>query len=242
MSLLTLACRQCVHRTNSVSVLSRPLPAHLVDSNPTRFLTWTLSPRYLSQRHLHAVCNTELREKRDLLRCFSSLSSSSAFSNEIKDTKKIKGAEEIRDTEDIKNTKDTENIASPVSIESSTESTSISNNSSVSESSDQPISSSSLDSSSSSPLDLSSPHDPSPSSPHDPSLPLTRAARLKRAVAEYGVVVPIFHISLALTSLGFFYVLVSAGVDFNVVFAFLGVEENKVSNLVDGCWHNVLHG
>jgi len=52
----------------------------------------------------------------------------------------------------------------------------------------------------------------------------SRAARLKRAAAEYGVVVPIFHISLALTSLGFFYVLVSAGVDFDALFALFGVD------------------
>jgi len=37
--------------------------------------------------------------------------------------------------------------------------------------------------------------------------------KLKRAVKEYGSTVIVFHVSLALTSLGFFYLLVSSGVD-----------------------------
>ena len=64
-------------------------------------------------------------------------------------------------------------------------------------------------------------------STEDASQPLTRAARIRRATAEYGVVVPVFHISLALTSLGFFYVLVSAGVDFDALFALFGVDSNR---------------
>jgi len=48
-------------------------------------------------------------------------------------------------------------------------------------------------------------------------------------VAEYGVVVPVFHVSLALTSLGLFYALVSAGVDFDWLFSRFGVESNRLA-------------
>merc|ERR1712126_458493 len=82
------------------------------------------------------------------------------------------------------------------------------------------------------PLDSSEPETSSRETPGDvasDAAPLTRAARLKRAVAEYGVVVPVFHVSLALTSLGLLYALVSAGVDFDWLFSRFGVESNRLA-------------
>lgn len=54
---------------------------------------------------------------------------------------------------------------------------------------------------------------------------LTQRQKLKRAVKEYGPVVIIFHICIALTSLGFFYMLVSMGVDVIGILRKLGVSE-----------------
>ncbi|XP_061190152.1 uncharacterized protein C18orf19 homolog A-like [Saccostrea echinata] len=54
---------------------------------------------------------------------------------------------------------------------------------------------------------------------------LTQRQKLKRAVKEYGPVVIIFHICIALMSLGFFYFLVSVGVDVVGILRKLGVSE-----------------
>ncbi|XP_062614711.1 uncharacterized protein LOC134276474 [Saccostrea cucullata] len=54
---------------------------------------------------------------------------------------------------------------------------------------------------------------------------LTQRQKLKRAVKEYGPVVIIFHICIALMSLGFFYSLVSVGVDVVGILRKLGVSE-----------------
>jgi hypothetical protein len=43
--------------------------------------------------------------------------------------------------------------------------------------------------------------------------PLTQRQKLKRAVKEYGSTVIVFHVAISLASLGFFYLLVSSGID-----------------------------
>jgi hypothetical protein len=42
---------------------------------------------------------------------------------------------------------------------------------------------------------------------------LSKAEQLKRAVAQYGATVIVFHVTISLASLGFFYLIVSSGVD-----------------------------
>lgn len=59
----------------------------------------------------------------------------------------------------------------------------------------------------------------------DVEVKLTQRQRLKRAVKEYGPVVIVFHICIALISLGFFYSLVSMGVDVIGILRKLGVSE-----------------
>lgn len=59
----------------------------------------------------------------------------------------------------------------------------------------------------------------------DVKVKLTYRQRLKQAVKEYGPVVIIFHICIALISLGFFYSLVSMGVDVIGILRKLGVSE-----------------
>lgn len=59
----------------------------------------------------------------------------------------------------------------------------------------------------------------------DVEVKLTQRQRLQRAVTEYGPVVIIFHICIALISLGFFYSLVSMGVDVIGILRKLGVAE-----------------
>jgi len=43
--------------------------------------------------------------------------------------------------------------------------------------------------------------------------PLSKKDQLKTAVSQYGSTVIVFHVTISLASLGFFYVLVSSGVD-----------------------------
>lgn len=43
--------------------------------------------------------------------------------------------------------------------------------------------------------------------------PLSKKDQLKRAVSQYGSTVIVFHVTISLASLGFFYILVSSGVD-----------------------------
>ena len=59
---------------------------------------------------------------------------------------------------------------------------------------------------------------------------LTQRQKLKRVVKEYGPVVIIFHICIALMSLGFFYSLVSLGVDVIGILRKLGVSESVLES------------
>lgn len=55
--------------------------------------------------------------------------------------------------------------------------------------------------------------------------PLTAAQKLKKAVAEYGTTVIVFHIGISLISLGSCYLLVSTGLDVQQLLVTLKLEE-----------------
>lgn len=216
MSLLTLLCRQYVDRTIPIGAVKVGIPSfsrltstQRAISNSCTFITMC-NTRYFSLCHLRAVSPFAPRLNylhRDSFASYSSLPSSAA--KESKDAVPVnEGTKFFAVSTESTTSSEKENIV----LDNSSTSISSNSSSAVKESS-SPISA----------------EEPPPSSPaaSSSSSPPSRAARLRRAVAEYGVVVPIFHISLALTSLGFFYVLVSAGVDFDGVFAFFGVQENK---------------
>jgi len=61
---------------------------------------------------------------------------------------------------------------------------------------------------------------------------LTQGQKLKRAVKEYGSTVIVFHVGISLTSLGFFYLLVSSGVDVVKILEFIGVGESIVQSKI----------
>nr|XP_022919046.1 protein FAM210B, mitochondrial-like [Onthophagus taurus] len=60
---------------------------------------------------------------------------------------------------------------------------------------------------------------------------LTVAQKLKKAAAEYGPVVIIFHVGISLISLGICYTLVSSGLDLAAVVSYLGINLDGESKL-----------
>ncbi|KAL7635503.1 UNVERIFIED_CONTAM: hypothetical protein RMT77_014572 [Armadillidium vulgare] len=52
---------------------------------------------------------------------------------------------------------------------------------------------------------------------------ITQRQKLKRAVKDYGATVVVFHITISLASLGFFYILVSSGIDMSGLIERLGI-------------------
>merc|ERR1712083_904924 len=52
-----------------------------------------------------------------------------------------------------------------------------------------------------------------PNQSQQPQQPISKKEQLKRAVSQYSSTVIVFHVSISLASLGFFYLLVSSGVD-----------------------------
>lgn len=52
-----------------------------------------------------------------------------------------------------------------------------------------------------------------PNQSQQPQQPISKKDQLKRAVSQYGSTVIVFHVTISLASLGFFYLLVSSGVD-----------------------------
>ncbi|KAK6983672.1 hypothetical protein BgiMline_019118 [Biomphalaria glabrata] len=59
---------------------------------------------------------------------------------------------------------------------------------------------------------------------------LTQGQKLKRAVKEYGSTVIVFHVSISLMSLGFFYLLVSSGIDVVGILKSMGVGGTLLDN------------
>ncbi|XP_076046069.1 uncharacterized protein LOC143028186 [Oratosquilla oratoria] len=59
---------------------------------------------------------------------------------------------------------------------------------------------------------------------------LTQRQKLQRAVKEYGSTVIVFHVTISLASLGFFYLLVSSGVDTSGMLEYLGINLKSVSD------------
>jgi len=72
----------------------------------------------------------------------------------------------------------------------------------------------------------------SPSSTAPQEGPLTTKEKLKRAVRDYGATVLVFHITMSLMSLGFFYLLVSSGLDVVALLAKIGVSENVLKSTI----------
>ncbi|CAG5116273.1 unnamed protein product [Candidula unifasciata] len=59
---------------------------------------------------------------------------------------------------------------------------------------------------------------------------LTQRQKLQRAVKEYGSTVIVFHVTISLMSLGFFYLLVSSGIDVVGLLMKLGIGESLLQN------------
>ncbi|KAJ3656926.1 hypothetical protein Zmor_015971 [Zophobas morio] len=59
--------------------------------------------------------------------------------------------------------------------------------------------------------------------------PVTLQQKLKKAVAEYGSTVIVFHVGISLLSLGVCYLLVSSGLDAQKVMSMVGIEATKVA-------------
>ncbi|KAK9879795.1 hypothetical protein WA026_006855 [Henosepilachna vigintioctopunctata] len=59
---------------------------------------------------------------------------------------------------------------------------------------------------------------------------LSRKDQLKKAVKDYGSTVVVFHITISLASLGFFYVLVSSGIDMEEIMNYFGVHLKFAQN------------
>ncbi|XP_045472750.1 protein FAM210B, mitochondrial-like [Harmonia axyridis] len=59
---------------------------------------------------------------------------------------------------------------------------------------------------------------------------LSKKDQLKKAIKEYGSTVIVFHVTISLASLGFFYVLVSSGIDMQQVMNYFGVNYKFVEN------------
>ncbi|ODN05905.1 hypothetical protein Ocin01_00789 [Orchesella cincta] len=72
----------------------------------------------------------------------------------------------------------------------------------------------------------------SPSPTPAPEEGLSTKEKLKRAVRDYGATVIVFHITLALTSLGFFYILVSSGLDVVALLGKIGISESLLNSKV----------
>jgi len=71
-------------------------------------------------------------------------------------------------------------------------------------------------------------------SPQTDEVQLTPRQKLKRAVKDYGATVMVFHISIALASLGIFYTLVSCGLDVPKFLRMIGVEESMIEGKLAG--------
>ncbi|KAA0201503.1 hypothetical protein HAZT_HAZT003753 [Hyalella azteca] len=67
-------------------------------------------------------------------------------------------------------------------------------------------------------------HDPKEKNPNTSNEVLTSGQKIKRAVKEYGAAVIVFHVTISLASLGFFYLLVSSGVDMEGLIQRLGID------------------
>ncbi|XP_005094566.1 uncharacterized protein LOC101861348 [Aplysia californica] len=80
----------------------------------------------------------------------------------------------------------------------------------------------------------SSPKGPADEDPGKDSTPdlsqLTQRQKLQRAVKEYGSTVIVFHVGISLMSLGFFYALVSSGVDVVRILQAVGIGEAIIQN------------
>ncbi|XP_034950008.1 uncharacterized protein [Chelonus insularis] len=57
---------------------------------------------------------------------------------------------------------------------------------------------------------------------------LTSAQKLKNAVKDYGITVMVFHVSISLVSLGFFYLLVSSGLDVSMLVKWIPQSSEKL--------------
>lgn len=71
-------------------------------------------------------------------------------------------------------------------------------------------------------------------SPQIDEVQLTPSQKLKQAVKDYGATVMVFHISMALASLGLFYTLVSCGLDVPKFLRLIGVEESIIQGKLAG--------
>ncbi|KAF6018023.1 FAM210B [Bugula neritina] len=60
-----------------------------------------------------------------------------------------------------------------------------------------------------------------------------RVARLKAAVRDYGSIVIVFHVGIALTSLGFFYTLVASNVDVVSVLQYFNISLGSAQSSVE---------
>ncbi|KRT82588.1 hypothetical protein AMK59_3745 [Oryctes borbonicus] len=60
---------------------------------------------------------------------------------------------------------------------------------------------------------------------------LSNSEKLKKAVKEYGSTVIVFHVGISLLSLGFFYALVSSGVDLTSVLQYMNLSNDRINNL-----------
>ncbi|RZC35728.1 protein FAM210B [Asbolus verrucosus] len=62
-------------------------------------------------------------------------------------------------------------------------------------------------------------------------VPLTAKQKLKKAVAEYGSTVIIFHVTISLVSLGTCYLLVSSGLDGDKIVTYLGISGDTLTKV-----------
>ncbi|GJQ66883.1 hypothetical protein Trydic_g7906 [Trypoxylus dichotomus] len=60
---------------------------------------------------------------------------------------------------------------------------------------------------------------------------LSNSEKLKKAVKEYGSTVVVFHVGISILSLGFFYVLVSSGVDLAALLQQINLSNDRINNL-----------
>uniref|UniRef100_A0A8C5QSR7 Family with sequence similarity 210 member B n=1 Tax=Leptobrachium leishanense TaxID=445787 RepID=A0A8C5QSR7_9ANUR len=78
------------------------------------------------------------------------------------------------------------------------------------------------------------PSDPSGRNPSDPANDdhnkASKTQQLKKVFKEYGAVAVSFHVGISLVSLGFFYVIVSSGLDVSALFLKVGFSEAMVQS------------
>ncbi|CAL8096178.1 unnamed protein product [Orchesella dallaii] len=79
-------------------------------------------------------------------------------------------------------------------------------------------------------VDINSQEESSSTTPSQEGL--STKEKLKRAVRDYGATVIVFHVTMSLMSLGFFYLLVSSGLDVVAVLAKIGISETFLQSKI----------